>query len=349
MTITCFVAGTQIRKPEGDVAVETLHIGELVLTTSGESRPIKWIGHRVIDCRQHPDPAAVYPIRIAAGAFGPNRPSQDLRVSSSHSIGVDLVGEVLIPAGILVNGATIAPVEVDEVSYWHVELESHDILIANNLPAESYLEAANRGFFEEAGATVDVFQPKVAQDPVQFCRPFVTDANVLAFVRQRLTARAEAIGWTPVRDPELRLFVDGKAVHPRHEGDAAVFLFPTSARDVRLLSNTFIPANLGGKDTRRLGVCLLGLTFAGAGGALRRISLDDARLAERLHDGELKSGAHWAWTKGDLPLDPQFWADLKGLVSLFVKHNSAATRQWSAPSRPEAHSGKSKRKLFSIR
>jgi hypothetical protein len=129
----------------------------------------------------------------------------------------------------------------------------------------------------------------------------------------------------------LRLFVDGKAVHPRHEGDAAVFLFPTSAQEVRLLSNTFIPANLGGKDTRRLGVCLLGLTFAGAGGALRRISLDDARLAERLHDGELKSGAHWAWTKGDLPLDPQFWADLKGLVSLFVKHNSAATRQWERP------------------
>ena len=203
MTITCFVAGTQIRKPEGDVAVETLHIGDLVLTTSGESRPIKWIGHRVIHCRQHPDPAAVYPIRIAAGAFGPNRPSQDLRVSSSHSIGVDLVGEVLIPAGVLVNGATIAPVEVEEVSYWHVELESHDILIANNLPAESYLEAANRGFFEEAGPTVAVFQPKVAQDPVQFCRPFVTEANVLAFVRQRLTARAEAIGWSSHARPRV--------------------------------------------------------------------------------------------------------------------------------------------------
>jgi hypothetical protein len=222
--------------------------------------------------------------------------------------------------------------------------------MANNLPAESYLEAANRGFFEEAGATVDVFQPKVAKDPGEFCRPFVTDANVLAFVRQRLTARAEAIGWTPLRDPELKLLVDGKAVHPRPEGDAAVFLFPASSRDVRLLSNTFVPAKLGGRDTRKLGVCLLGLTFAGAGGVQRRISLDDARLADRLHDGELKSGAHWGWTKGDLPLDPQFWADLRGLVSLFVNHNSAATRQWSAPSRPtEAHSGKSKRKLFSIR
>ena len=209
-------------------------------------------------------------------------------------------------------------------------------MIANNLPAETYLEAANRGFFEEAGATVDVFQPKVAKDRSEFCRPFVTDANVLAFVRQRLTARAEAIGWTPLRDPELRLLVDGKVVHPRPEGEAAVFLFPAFARDVRLLSNTFVLANLGGRDTRRLGVCLLGLTFAGAGGVLRRISLDDPRLAERLHDGELKSGSYWGWTKGELPLDPQFRADLKGLVSLFVKHNSAATRH----SRPtEAHSG----------
>ena len=67
-----------------------------------------------------------------------------------------MLGEVLIPAMNLVNGATIARASLDEVTLWHVELDSHDILVANNLPAESYLAMGNRGFFEEAGATLDV-------------------------------------------------------------------------------------------------------------------------------------------------------------------------------------------------
>ena len=49
----------------------------------------------------------------------------------------------------------LARIEVDKVSYWHVELDSHDILIANNLPAESYMAMSNRAFFEEAATELD--------------------------------------------------------------------------------------------------------------------------------------------------------------------------------------------------
>ena len=73
----CFAAGTLIRTPAGDVPVETLEIGDLVVTASGELRPVKWIGHRDLDFRRHPDPRPAFPVRIAADAFGPNRPSQD--------------------------------------------------------------------------------------------------------------------------------------------------------------------------------------------------------------------------------------------------------------------------------
>jgi hypothetical protein len=120
-----------------------------------------------------------------------------------------------------------------------------------------------------------------------FCRPVVLDGPVLDFVRQRLLSRAEAIGWTPSRDPDLRSMVDGEVRRPLIEDDAAVFLFPASARDVRLMSNTFVPALVGGGDPRPLGVSLTGLVFLG-GGEARWVPLDDERLKDGLHLGEAK-------------------------------------------------------------
>ncbi len=35
------------------------------------------------------------------------------------------------------------------VTYWHVELDAHDILLAEGLPAESYLDWGDRPFFTE--------------------------------------------------------------------------------------------------------------------------------------------------------------------------------------------------------
>ena len=347
MALRCFVAGTHIRRPEGDVTVETLQVGDLVQTTSGNTRPVKWIGHRDINCRRHPNPSAAYPVRIAVDAFGPDRPSQELLVSPEHSIAVDLCGEVLIAAGNLVNGSTIVQVEIDEVSYWHVELKRHDILIANNLPAESHM--GNRGFFRGAGGRIDGIEAGIAETNDDFCRPVLADENSLAFLRSRLATRAEALGWAPTQDPELRLLVDGEEILPRPERDATVFSFPAAAQDVRLLSNTFVPASLGIgiDDPRKLGVCLHWLTFSGAGGKLRHVSVNDPRLREGLHEEEAKSGADWGWTKGELPLDADFWADMTGDVSLFVVHNSTHTRGWIAPAR-RVPSGVSKQKLLVV-
>ncbi|MBV8104522.1 MAG: Hint domain-containing protein [Hyphomicrobiales bacterium] len=350
-TIPCFAAGTLIRRPRGDAPVESLQVGDLVVTASGEPRPVKWIGHSDFDLRSHPNPRPVFPVRIAADALGPGRPSQDLYVSSGHSICIDLCGEVLIPAGLLVNGTTVAPVEVEEISYWHVELDSHDILIANNLPAESYLAMGNRTFFAEAGATVDA--PEGGERTyADFCRPVAIDGPILAFVRERLMIQAQALGWTASRDADLHLLVDGEIRHPLAEGDAAVFLFRDTARDVRLVSNTFVPARIGLGDRRELGVALYGLAFVGSGGEARRVSLDDPRLGEGLHGDEASSGAYWRWTKGELVLDPQFWAGLTGQVAVFVNYNAQTTRQWIPPARPAEVipvKSRSKQRLYSVR
>jgi hypothetical protein len=150
----CFARGTCIATPDGDAAIEDLNKGDLVLTASGNSRPVVWIGHRRADCSRHPDPRRVWPILIQAAAFGPGLPARDLRVSPQHGIFAE---GVLIPAKVLVNGTTIRQEKVASIEYFHVELESHDILLADGLPAESYLDAGDRSSFENGGSPVALY------------------------------------------------------------------------------------------------------------------------------------------------------------------------------------------------
>ncbi|SDP89405.1 Hint domain-containing protein, partial [Phyllobacterium sp. OV277] len=131
--VPCFTPGTLIRTERGDIAVETLDVGDMVVTASGEHRPIIWLGHHTMKRDGSAEFQSACPVRIQAGAFGDQMPYADLWLSPGHAICVRILDEVLIPAGYLINGATIAQVDVDEVTYWHVELGSHDILLANGL------------------------------------------------------------------------------------------------------------------------------------------------------------------------------------------------------------------------
>jgi hypothetical protein len=120
------------------VVVEELIVGDLVRTVlRGAAAPIIWIGRREVDCARHGQPRKVWPVRIAAGAFGPGRPHTDLLLSPDHAVFVD---DVLIPIRRLINGTSIKQVPMDEVTYYHVELEQHDVLLAEGLPAESFLD-----------------------------------------------------------------------------------------------------------------------------------------------------------------------------------------------------------------
>jgi autotransporter passenger strand-loop-strand repeat protein len=134
----CYCRGTHILTDRGEIAVEDLRIGERVRTMLGETlAPIIWIGHREVDCARHPNPRKVWPVRIAAGAFGPGRPHSDLFLSPDHAV---YVGEVLIPIRYLINASTIAQVPMERVTYYHIELPRHDVVLAQGLPAESFLD-----------------------------------------------------------------------------------------------------------------------------------------------------------------------------------------------------------------
>lgn len=148
----CFCAGTRIATERGMIAVEALSPGDRVHTLpDGTLRPVTWLGHRHVDCRRCPDPAQVWPIRVRAGAFARGRPCRDLRLSPDHAIFV--VG-TLIPIRYLINGRTVVQEPREAVTYWHIELAQHSVVVAEGVPAETYLDTGNRAAFESDGDTV---------------------------------------------------------------------------------------------------------------------------------------------------------------------------------------------------
>jgi hypothetical protein len=181
--VACFAEGTRIATPDGEQPVETLRPGDCVRTWSGKTRPVVWVGHRTVDCRRHPRPEAVWPVRVRAGAFGPGRPARDLILSPDHALFLD---GVLVPVRCLVDGDAIAQLAAERVTYWHVELDRHDILLAEGLPAESFLDTGQRAAF--AGGAVADLHPDFAARAwdADACAPLVLAGPHLARIRARL-------------------------------------------------------------------------------------------------------------------------------------------------------------------
>ena len=142
----CLLRGTCVTTADGERKVEDLAIGDLLPTMFGGMQPIRWIDRYPLN-KTDPGkswPENLRPIRIARSALGPNLPRNDLYVSPWHSLFVE---GVLAPAALLVNGATITvsdAAEDDEMEYFHIKLDSHDVIYAEGLPVETMLKADPR-------------------------------------------------------------------------------------------------------------------------------------------------------------------------------------------------------------
>jgi serralysin len=85
----------------------------------------------------------------------------------------------------LVNGTSIARLNADTVTYWHVELDRHDVLLAEGLPTESFLDAGNRDAFD--GGTVDLLAHfPAAYHESRTCAPLALLGPAVAAARSML-------------------------------------------------------------------------------------------------------------------------------------------------------------------
>jgi len=243
--VACYAAGTRILTERGETPIELLRVGDHIVTLTGRHRPVVWLGHRTVACRSHPHPRSVFPVR--------------------H----------------LVNGTTIVQEQWERVTYWHVELASHDVIVAEGLACETFLDTGNRRAFANPGAAVDLhpaFAGSAAAWRARGCMRLVEDGAVLASVRARLADIAAASGHGAVRLQDVTV---------ARAGILRVDIAPGIGL-VRLLSAT---AHAPG-DVRRLGALVTGLRLDGA-------ALADASYGCGFHPAEHHGGRKVRWTDGD--------------------------------------------------
>jgi hypothetical protein len=196
VVIVCYAEGTRILTSRGEVPVETLRGGDLVVTLSGRGAPlvpVKWVGRRHVEPARLSQPELAQPVVFAADSLGDGVPARELRVSPEHHMWVD---GALVPAHLLVNGTTIRRAEVASVTYYGVECASHEVLVADGAPAESYLDCGNRQHFDNAPVRA-LYQPEpafdAAWDAARAVGPRVAEGAALAAIRARPTERAAAL------------------------------------------------------------------------------------------------------------------------------------------------------------
>jgi len=291
---TCFAAGTRILTARGEVAVEDLKVDDLAMALlGGRLSRVRWIGHRHVDLRAHPKPQNINPVRVRAHAFGEGLPQRDLILSPNHALYAE---GVLIPVRYLLNGATVVQEEWDSATYYHVELDTHDVLLAEGLPAESYLDAGNRAAFANGGGPM-VLHPDFGAElcAVQPCARRVGWGPEVAKLRQALLDQAASLGHTRTSDANVRVLAGGRVIAPRVSDGDLQFDLPAGTGTVRLLSRSFSTNDTRTEDYdgRRLGV---GVTFVALDGL--ELADDAPALSAGWHDPE----PALRWTNGDATL-----------------------------------------------
>lgn len=291
--VACFLPGTLILTDKGEVQVQELRVGDSIVTLGGQCRRLCWIGHGRTLAKRGRRSAAT-PVIVRKGAFADNVPHRDLRVTKGHSFYID---NVLIPAEHLVNHRSILWDDLArEVEGYHLELDAHDVLLANGAPAESYRDDENLGMFGNAGT-------RPVREAIPPCAPVLTGGPVVDAVWRRLLDRCGPRRALPMTDDaDLHLLVDGKRVEA-DKGSPTVFSLAAAPQSIRIVSRAVVPQEIGfARDSRCLGV------------ALRSISVrqsDEIRLA-MAHDDRLTLGFHgyeadndFIWTDGyaELPTD----------------------------------------------
>ena len=152
----CFARGTLIATPDGETPVHMLQIGDVIKTASGGETEVLWIGRQKVEKRSANE--HMQPVRIQAGALGDGLPHGDLTVTGDHGMIID---GLVVNANAIVNGTTIDWVPLSELSesvtYYHVETQAHDIILANGAPSETFVDVADRAAFDNHDEYLELY------------------------------------------------------------------------------------------------------------------------------------------------------------------------------------------------
>ncbi|MCW4591501.1 Hint domain-containing protein [Gluconacetobacter entanii] len=318
---TGFIPGTMLRTPSGDVAVENLGPGDCVLAASGEMRRICWIGL----IAAHPPTVGrrdAYLVHVAAHACAQGRPARDLQVLPDMAMGQSVHDEVLVPARELTNGATIATVPGGVMECWGIVLDRAAVVLANGLPVGVGMAQARPGGL-----------PRI-----------LTRGPLVAARRAGLAGRAQDMGWRVSTCMDVHAMVDGRRLRGDVKDGVACFIFPATARHVRVVSRTFVPADWAACDDRRaLGLAVRRISL-GDGMRMAEVDPADPRIAPAFHaplhpDGtDGAEGTAWRWTRETLSLPCALWrtgTQARGReVMLRLEFDAAASQCWVLPAVP---------------
>jgi hypothetical protein len=278
------------------------------------ARRIVWIGTgRTLVTPGHR--SAATPVIVRKGALADGVPHRDLRVTKGHSLFID---SVLIPVEFLVNHRSIVWDDTAcEVVIYHLELTTHDVLLAEGAPAESYRDDGNRWLFHNTNARWKA-APQVP------CAPVLIGGHVVDRIWQRLFDRTGP-NLLPrlTEDADVHLLIDGQRLdaQEKHRG-RHVFRLTGKPRGARIRSRSVVPQELGiARDPRRLGVAVRRIIMAQPT-RQRAIEAGDPRLSNGFHEYERDNGTRW--TNGDAAIPPELFSGVSGSCVLIVEIACAA-------------------------
>jgi hypothetical protein len=160
----CFISGTLINTPSGEVPIESLKPGDLICSAEGP-QPVRFIC-RTSNCLLLLEANDLLPVCIAAGALGELGPSRDLYVSPDHAI---LIDGHLLQASVLVNGTTITHTSLahwqqrnnQQIEYLNIELERHQLITAEGLVVESFVDNLPRRDWDNYTAYLSLYNQEL--------------------------------------------------------------------------------------------------------------------------------------------------------------------------------------------